>query len=113
MKEYGELLETPDARAFSARVRDISELLGAIAPRAPRGPVPLRVVYHDACHLAHAQRVRDQPRELLRGIPGLELLEVRVSATCVAARPGSTTSSSHGSRRARRPQGPEPAGLRR
>jgi glycolate oxidase iron-sulfur subunit len=38
--------------------------------------VPLRVVYHDACHLAHAQGVRDEPRELLRAIPGLELLEV-------------------------------------
>jgi glycolate oxidase iron-sulfur subunit len=76
MKEYGELLGTPAARVFSAKVRDVSELLGSVAPRAPRGPVPLRVAYHDACHLAHAQGVRSEPRELLRGIPGLELLEV-------------------------------------
>jgi glycolate oxidase iron-sulfur subunit len=76
MKAYGELLETPAARAFSARVRDVTEVLAAAPPRAPRGPVPLRVAYHDACHLAHAQGVRSEPRELLRGIPELELLEV-------------------------------------
>jgi glycolate oxidase iron-sulfur subunit len=76
MKEYGELLGTPAARDFSARVRDICELLGSIEPRAPRGPVPLRVAYHDACHLAHAQGVRQAPRDLLRAIPGLELVEV-------------------------------------
>jgi glycolate oxidase iron-sulfur subunit len=76
MKEYGELLGTADAREFAGRVRDISEVLASVPARAPRGPVPLRVVYHDACHLAHAQGVRDEPRELLRAIPGLELLEV-------------------------------------
>jgi glycolate oxidase iron-sulfur subunit len=76
MKEYGDLLETDDARAFAARVRDVTELLGSIEPRAPRGPVPLRVAYHDACHLAHAQGVRAQPRALLQAIPGLELVEV-------------------------------------
>ena len=76
MKEYGDLLETPAARAFAGRVRDVTELLGSVNAVAPRGPLPLRVVYHDACHLAHAQRVRAQPRELLRAIPGLELLEV-------------------------------------
>lgn len=76
MKEYGELLDTPEARAFSARVRDVSELLASVPSRAPRGPVPLRVAYHDACHLAHAQGVRSAPRELLRSIPALELVEV-------------------------------------
>jgi glycolate oxidase iron-sulfur subunit len=76
MKEYGELLETPAAHGFAALVRDVSELLGSIEPVAPRGPVPMRVAYHDACHLRHAQGVRDQPRALLRGIPDLELLEV-------------------------------------
>jgi glycolate oxidase iron-sulfur subunit len=76
MKEYGDLLDTPDARDFSARVRDVSELLASVEPRAPRGPVPLRVVYHDACHLAHAQGVRAAPRRLLEGIPDLELVEV-------------------------------------
>jgi glycolate oxidase iron-sulfur subunit len=76
MKEYGDLLDTPDARAFAGRVRDVTELLGSLDPVAPRGSVPLRVAYHDACHLAHAQAVREQPRRLLRDIPGLELLEV-------------------------------------
>jgi glycolate oxidase iron-sulfur subunit len=76
MKEFGELLATHEARAFAGKVRDVSEVLGSIEPRAPRGPVPLRVAYHDACHLQHAQRVREQPRALLRSIPGLELVEV-------------------------------------
>jgi glycolate oxidase iron-sulfur subunit len=76
MKEYGELLGTPEASAFSARVRDISELLASVPARAPRDAVPLRVAYHDACHLQHAQRVRAEPRALLSQIPELELLEV-------------------------------------
>jgi glycolate oxidase iron-sulfur subunit len=76
MKDYGDLLDTPQARAFADRVRDVSELLADAGPRASRGPVPLRVAYHDACHLAHAQGVRIQPRELLQGIPDLELIEV-------------------------------------
>jgi len=76
MKEYGELLGTSQAHSFARRVRDVSELLGSVRPRAPRGPVPLRVVYHDACHLQHAQGVRTQPRALLDAIPELELLEV-------------------------------------
>jgi glycolate oxidase iron-sulfur subunit len=76
MKEYGYLLETDEAVGFAAHVRDATELLGAVAPVAPRGPIPLRVAYHDACHLAHAQGVRAQPRRLLQSIPGLELVEV-------------------------------------
>jgi glycolate oxidase iron-sulfur subunit len=80
MKDYAHLLaDDPDwaerAAAFSARVRDVSELLAEHEPQAPRNPVPLRVAYHDACHLAHAQGVRAQPRALLRAIPQLELLE--------------------------------------
>ena len=76
MKEYGELLGTTEARAFSQKVRDVTELLASVEARAPRGPVPLRVAYHDACHLAHAQGVRTPPRDLLRAIPDLELIEV-------------------------------------
>src|ERR687894_958882 len=80
MKDYAHLLaDDPEwaerAAAFSARVRDVSELLAEHEPQAPRHPLPLRVAYHDACHLAHAQQVRVQPRALLRGIPGLEVLE--------------------------------------
>jgi len=80
MKDYAHLLrDDPEwaerAAAFSARVRDVAELVAAESPVAPRRPVPIRVAYHDACHLAHAQAVRSQPRDLLRGIPGLELVE--------------------------------------
>jgi glycolate oxidase iron-sulfur subunit len=76
MKDYGDLLETAAAKSFSARVRDVSELLGEVEPRAPRGPVGMKVAYHDACHLAHAQGVRSQPRALLDSIPSLEVVEV-------------------------------------
>ena len=80
MKEYGHLLsDDPEwaqrAEAFAAKVRDVHELLAAHEPQAPRHPLPLKVAYHDACHLAHAQGVRTQPRELLRSIPELELVE--------------------------------------
>ena len=83
MKEYGDLLETDEARRFSASVRDVTELaaeLGARAERAPRAPV--RVVYQDACHLRQAQGVAAQPRELLRTIPGVELVEIDGADMC-------------------------------
>jgi glycolate oxidase iron-sulfur subunit len=76
MKEYGYLFEGDErAEAFSAKVLDVHELLAEDEPRAARRPLALKVAYHDACHLAHAQGVREQPRALLRGIPGLELVE--------------------------------------
>ena len=76
MKDYGHLFEDdPRMTAFSAKVRDVHELLAEDEPRATRHPLPMRVAYHDACHLAHAQGVRAEPRALLRGIPGLELVE--------------------------------------
>jgi glycolate oxidase iron-sulfur subunit len=80
MKDYGRLLaDDPEwagrAAAFSAKVRDITELLAGVEPRAPRHRLEMRVAYHDACHLAHAQGVRAEPRALLAGIPGLEVAE--------------------------------------
>ncbi|HEX8067615.1 MAG TPA: heterodisulfide reductase-related iron-sulfur binding cluster [Thermoleophilaceae bacterium] len=80
MKDYAHLLRDDPAwagraEAFCAKVRDVTELLAEHEPRAPRGRVGRRVAYHDACHLAHAQGVRAQPRALLGGIPGLELVE--------------------------------------
>jgi glycolate oxidase iron-sulfur subunit len=87
MKDYGLLLADDPrwrdrARAFSARVRDVSEVLAGAEPAAPRHPVRLRVAYHDACHLAHAQRVREEPRAALRTIPGLEIVEPREWEIC-------------------------------
>lgn len=80
MKDYGHVLRDDPAwaeraAAFSEKVCDISEILSGGAPRAKRHPIEMKVAYHDACHLAHGQGVREQPRELLRGIPGLELIE--------------------------------------
>ena len=80
MKDYGRLLAddpawAPRAEAFSAKVRDIHELLAEQEPQATRHPIELTVAYHDACHLAHAQGIRQAPRDLLRSIPGLKLVE--------------------------------------
>jgi len=87
MKEYGELLAgdpqwSERARAFAAKVRDISEVLAALGPAALRRRLSLRVAYHDACHLAHAQGVRQQPRDLLRSIPGIELRPIAEAEIC-------------------------------
>jgi glycolate oxidase iron-sulfur subunit len=80
MKDYEHVLrDEPEwasrAADFAARVRDVSEFLAEAEPRAERREVRMKVAYHDACHLAHAQGVRSQPRDLLRGIPGIELVE--------------------------------------
>jgi glycolate oxidase iron-sulfur subunit len=70
------------AQAFSRKVRDVTELLTALPPVAPRGPYPVRVAYHSSCHLGHAQGITRQPRDLLRAIPGLELVEIPSGDEC-------------------------------
>jgi glycolate oxidase iron-sulfur subunit len=87
MKEYGRLLADDPAwagraAAFSAKCRDVSELLAELGPVATRHPLPAVAAYHDACHLSHAQGIRAQPRELLAAIPGLELREIPESDIC-------------------------------
>jgi glycolate oxidase iron-sulfur subunit len=87
LKEYGDLLrDDPSyaerAAALAAKVRDVSEVLVELGPVAPRHPLPLSVAYHDACHLAHAQGVRAQPRRLLADIPGLSLREIASAEIC-------------------------------
>jgi glycolate oxidase iron-sulfur subunit len=87
MKDYRHVLGDDPAwaaraAAFSARVRDFSEFLAGLGPVAPRAPLPLRIAYHDACHLGHAQRITAQPRELLRGIPGVTLADIADPGTC-------------------------------
>jgi glycolate oxidase iron-sulfur subunit len=63
-------------------VHDATELLAAGEPRTPRRPVHLRVAYHDACHLAHGQRIRAQPRALLRSIEGVSLVDLADPERC-------------------------------
>jgi glycolate oxidase iron-sulfur subunit len=80
MKDYGHLLSDDSewaerAEAFSAKVRDVTQLLAESEAIAPRHPVPVKVAYHDACHLAHAQGVKSEPRQMLSAIPELELVE--------------------------------------
>jgi glycolate oxidase iron-sulfur subunit len=87
LKEYGHLLRDDPAyagraRAFSARVRDVLELLDELGPAAGRRPLALSVAYHDACHIRHAQGLREEPRRVLRAIPGLELRELADGDTC-------------------------------
>ena len=81
MKEYGHWLsDSGPARALASRARDVSELLAGA--ELPLGRLDLTVAYHDACHLAHGQRIRREPRELLRRIPGLTLVELADSDLC-------------------------------
>jgi glycolate oxidase iron-sulfur subunit len=87
LKEYDTLLADDPAyaeraAAFTAKVRDLSEILVELGPVAPRHPLPVTVAYHDACHLGHAQGVRAQPRALLRGIPELEVREIADAEIC-------------------------------
>jgi glycolate oxidase iron-sulfur subunit len=63
-------------------VRDVSETLAALEPRAPRHPLHLRLAYHDACHLAHAQGIRRAPRQLLESIPGVTLVPLAETEIC-------------------------------
>ena len=81
MKEYGHWLpDAPAARSLAARTRDVTELLAEA--ELPLGRLDVTVTYHDACHLAHGQRIRTQPRDLLRRIPGLRLVELTDSDLC-------------------------------
>ena len=80
LKEYGHWLADDAARFFAERVRDVSEVL--VDCDLPLRPLPETVTYHDACHLAHGQRIRAEPRELLRRIPGLTLVDLTDSELC-------------------------------
>ncbi len=94
LREVGELLRddplAAEAAGVAARVRDIAEALASLglpeplaALRAGDDPAkPLRLAYHDPCHLAHAQGVREEPRALLRRLPGAELVDLPNSDWC-------------------------------
>lgn len=88
LKDYPHLLPTNDhdaAAAFVAKVKDISEFLVELGIDPPRAPLPLRVTYHDACHLCHGQQVRSAPRQLLSTIPELVLTPLAESEICCGA----------------------------
>src|SRR5205807_7669456 len=70
---------------FAAKVRDVSEFLMELGPIKPQHPVRMKAVYHDACHLCHAQQIRKQPRQLLEMIPGLQLLPLAETEICCGA----------------------------
>jgi Fe-S oxidoreductase len=87
LKEYGELLAhdpawAERARQFSARVRDFSEAVAALPLDQPAGRLAARATYQDACHLLHAQRISQQPRDVLKRIPGVTLVEMQDGDRC-------------------------------
>src|SRR5258708_5481407 len=85
LKDYGSLLGTARANALAARVRDVSEILAELGPPAEARrlhPLALRVAYHDACHLAHAQGIREQPRHVLAQVPQLQLVALAEADLC-------------------------------
>jgi glycolate oxidase iron-sulfur subunit len=88
LKDYAHILpaELHDRAArFVAKVKDISEFLVTLGVVLPRAAVPLRVTYHDACHLCHGQQIRSQPRALLAMIPGIEVIPLEESEICCGA----------------------------
>ena len=88
MKSYGDLFRgdpawAARAQTFAAKVRDVTEVLAGLgAAQAPRHRLDMKVAYHDACHLAHAQGVRQQPRDLLTAIPGVTLVPIADGEIC-------------------------------
>lgn len=86
MHEYPLVLagqpQQAEAKRFSARVTDVSVLLDRVGIEPLAVSKPLRIAYHDACHLAHAQRIRQPPRELLRRIQGVSVVELAGAEFC-------------------------------
>jgi glycolate oxidase iron-sulfur subunit len=88
LKDYGHHWhdERQHAREeFAGKVKDVHEFLDALGVVSPTGELPLVATYHDACHLGHAQKIREAPRRLLAQIPGLELRELPESELCCGA----------------------------
>ncbi|WP_251554642.1 (Fe-S)-binding protein [Neobacillus muris] len=87
LKEYPELFhEEPEwyvrAQEFSAKVEDISKYLHDTGYEIPKAELKTRITYHDACHLAHGQGIRDEPRDLLLHIPGVEMVHMANADRC-------------------------------
>jgi glycolate oxidase iron-sulfur subunit len=87
LKEYEQLFSAEEetrekARTFQTKMKDVSEFLAELGWQAPIKTLPLRVTYQDSCHLAHGQRIREAPRQLIRAIPGVELVEMALADHC-------------------------------
>ena len=118
MKEYAELLADDPAyadraRAFADKVRDVSEILDDLGPVAPRHPLEMTIAYHDACHLAHAQGIRAQPRSLLTRDPGPRAQGDRRAGAVLRLGRHLQHRQPRARPRARRPQGRQHRGDRR
>jgi glycolate oxidase iron-sulfur subunit len=85
LKDYGHLAPNSGGNTFAAKVRDSSEFLMELGPVQPTHPLPIKAVYHDACHLCHAQQIRKPPRQLLEMIPELKLLPLAETELCCGA----------------------------
>jgi glycolate oxidase iron-sulfur subunit len=88
LKDYGHHwhdARQPERAKFASKVRDVSEFLDQLGLIAPAGEIPLTATYHDACHLGHAQKIREAPRRLLAKIPGLKLRDLPESELCCGA----------------------------
>jgi glycolate oxidase iron-sulfur subunit len=85
LKDYGQMFQGDGGRDLAAKVKDIHEFLVQLGPVRPTHPLPLKAVYHDACHLCHGQQIRQQPRQLLEMIPELQLLPLPESEICCGA----------------------------
>ena len=84
LKKYGHHLDDASSISFSGKVRDISQVLAMHADELKLllRPLPLKVTYHDPCHIAHCQGIRREPRELLKLVPGLEYRELENADAC-------------------------------
>jgi glycolate dehydrogenase iron-sulfur subunit len=87
LKEYTHLFAAGDASQgdaarFSGKMRDVNEFLAELGLTASMHQVPLRVTYQDSCHLAHGQKIREAPRKLIRAVPGVEFVEMRLADQC-------------------------------
>ena len=90
LKDYGKLLAdepqwSEKAKDFTGKVKDISEFLVDIGLDTNMGTVKKKITYHDPCHLAHYQKIREQPRTILKSIPGVEFIELNEANMCCGA----------------------------
>ena len=88
LKEYGDHWDDDqqaDRQQFANKVMDISEFLDQLGLIPPEGSLPLQATYHDACHLVHAQGIRQQPRNILHQVPELEIVPLAESEICCGA----------------------------